>query len=167
MGQPETSNGECRSFRIELLDPSSGRPLNQWKFENCTEVRIGRSSEQHIEICDPYVSRHHASLVFRDGTWMLFSHGRNGVIVASQQVTEYPLEDGMQFRLGVEGPTLRFAVVDTSYSIAATVNFNADEMGFLQFNEKQVEQEVEEVTDGEYFKKIQCLANKMRGKPHD
>lgn len=150
-----------------MLDPSSGRPVNHWEFSDLEEITIGRSPEQKIEVCDPYVSRHHASLVFREGQWLLQSFGRNGVLIANQHVKEHSLEDGMQFRMGVEGPILKFMFASDTYSIGATVNFDSDELNYLLLDNLQVEKDVEEVTDGEYFQKIQRLAKEMRGKSPD
>jgi hypothetical protein len=163
MVDPDNADGVSASIRIEMLDHSSGRPVSHWIFENAVEIAIGRSPDQDVEISDPYVSRHHASLLLRDGNWILLSFGRNGVLVANQHVKEHLLEDGMLFRLGVEGPTLKFAYSHKSDSPSATINFSEDDLGFLNLSEAQIERDVGEVTDGDYFRKIQDLANKLRG----
>ncbi len=119
---------EVGEVSIQLLDPSSGRPVNSWTFSNQAEITIGRSPDQDVAISDPYVSRNHANLVRRDGGWFLVSLGRNGVVVANQLVKEHDVGQDLVFRLGVEGPTLKFCEVsdsDGAQEVGATISFNS------------------------------------------
>src|SRR5262245_23205852 len=101
---------EVGPVTVQLLDPGSGRSMKSWRFVGQSRITIGRSPDQDVEISDPYVSRQHASLILREGQWVLVSQGRNGIVVANQLVLEYPVDVDVNFRLGAEGPTLRFRV---------------------------------------------------------
>ena len=94
---------------VELLDHSAGRPLKTWKFPARPRISIGRDPSQDVEISDPFVSRAHAELEWREDEWVLVSRGRHGVLVENRLITEYPVPSEVTFRLGSGGPTLRFA----------------------------------------------------------
>jgi FHA domain len=164
-----TPQNEIDRIRIELLDPSSGRPMNCWKFNEKSLITIGRSPEQDVEITDPYVSRHHASLVCREGSWFLVSFGRHGVLVSNQLVNEHAAGNELFFRLGVQGPAFRFSVSQEAEDIGATYvataadtsQFELDEARFA-LDEARLQREVGEVVESEYFQKLQRLAKEMR-----
>ncbi|GAB4207320.1 MAG: hypothetical protein OHK0013_24850 [Sandaracinaceae bacterium] len=75
------------------------------------EVLIGRSSECHITIEDPLISRKHARIDIRGGGAIVVDLGsRNGVRVNGRLVKgEQPLKDGDRLRLGTQ--ELLFTVV--------------------------------------------------------
>lgn len=76
-----------------------------------TEVVIGRSSDCHITIEDPLISRQHAQVVLRDDKAFVVDLGsRNGVRVNGRLVKgEQLLNDGDRIRLGTQ--ELVFSVV--------------------------------------------------------
>ncbi len=74
---------------LHIIDVSTGRPIQTWKFKDQFQITIGRAADQDVEISDPYVSRSHASLVNTDGHWTLISLGRNGVVIDGKQVKEF------------------------------------------------------------------------------
>lgn len=75
------------------------------------EVVIGRSSECHITIEDPLISRKHARVRIADGQAFISDMGsRNGVRVNGRLTKgEHPLKDGDRIRIGTQ--ELVFAVV--------------------------------------------------------
>ncbi len=147
---------------IQLLDPSSGRPINSWTFKEQSEITIGRSPDQDVAISDPYVSRNHANLVHREGGWLLVSCGRNGVVVANQLVKEHVVGRELVFRLGVEGPTLKFCEASKQVEIGATISFSSDTNAMFQLDEIRLKSEVSEIADGDYFQNLQRMAREMR-----
>lgn len=161
--------GDSHRVRVDLLDPTSGRPLNSWTFQNRDTITIGRSPESDVAISDPYVSRQHASLISRDGRWHLVSLGRNGVLVSNQLVTEQAAGIELVFRLGAHGPAVKFSVVSeaveedigSTYHFAESTQPEVDEVWF-ELDENQIEREVNEVIESDYFQKLQELAKKMR-----
>lgn len=147
---------------IQLLDPGSGRPINSWTFYGQPLITIGRLPDQHIEISDPYVSREHAKLEFRDGRWRLISLGRHGLVAANEQVTECWVTHDFVFRLGREGPTLRFRTAVEEGDQRATISFETMPIPKLALDEQRLQQEVREIAEGDYFQKLKRRAAEMR-----
>ena len=163
------TDGKNQQIRIELIDPATGRPLNCWTFQNRDTITIGRSPDSDVAIVDPYVSRQHASLTCCDGAWFLRSLGRNGVLVSNQQVTEQAAGIELVFRLGAQGPTVKFSLSSETASeeIGSTYHssdssFPAVEEAWFELDENQIEREVTEVAESDYFQKLQELAQRMR-----
>ncbi len=162
MHDPVNLSASSGEVSIHIMDPTSGRPIKTWTFEDRCEITIGRAPDQDLEISDPFVSRHHASLLYADGHWVLLSFGRNGVVVGDQRVKEHPVDGEVTFRLGIEGPTLKFCESDKSAEIGATISFSAPvEAGFF-LDQKRVEREVEDIAAGDYFQSLNSLAKEMR-----
>jgi pSer/pThr/pTyr-binding forkhead associated (FHA) protein len=64
-------------------------------------TRIGRALDNDIVVGDASVSRHHASIEYRNGWFVLRDLGsQNGTWVGGQRVTEAPLSRGDALRLG-------------------------------------------------------------------
>jgi hypothetical protein len=64
-------------------------------------ISIGRSLENDIVLEDPGVSRHHAQLRWRNGSFVIFDLGsRAGIIVNAQAVREQELRSGDVIKLG-------------------------------------------------------------------
>lgn len=160
---------ENQQVRIELIDPSTGRPLNSWTFYNRDAISIGRSPDSDVAIVNPYVSRQHACFICRNGAWYLRSLGRNGVLVSNQQVTEQAAGIELVFRLGAQGPTVKFSLtadaageaIDSTYH-SSDSSFAGDEEVWFELDETQIKREVTEVVESDYFQKLQELAQRMR-----
>jgi pSer/pThr/pTyr-binding forkhead associated (FHA) protein len=147
---------------VQLLDTSSGRTVKSWTFEGKSTITIGRSPDQLVEVSDPYVSRNHANIEYRDGQWMLVSRGRNGIVVNNQLVVEQPVSGDVCFRLGMEGPTLRFRTTAERAEITATICFDTLPAPVFQLDETKVQNDVVEIADGDYFQNLQQRAKKLR-----
>lgn len=66
-----------------------------------TLINIGRSRENHIVLNDQHVSRHHAQLRLRFGSYTLFdSNSQTGTFVNDVQVREHRLQPGDVIQLG-------------------------------------------------------------------
>lgn len=70
--------------------------------EFTASLTIGRDSDNDIVLASPQVSRHHASIVHREGgEYMLFDHeSTNGVWQDNRRVSSLRLQHGMSFRIG-------------------------------------------------------------------
>jgi len=80
-----------------LLD-SGGQ---QFAIRPGASTRIGRALDNDIVIGDASVSRHHASIEYRNGGFLLRDLGsHNGTWIGGQRVTEAPLGRGDALRLG-------------------------------------------------------------------
>ena len=83
--------------RIYILSgPELGRT-----FEVKDGATIGRAVESGVQLRDASVSRHHAKLELREGTWRIVDAGsRNGVTLRGERVTDAVLADGDEFQVG-------------------------------------------------------------------
>jgi pSer/pThr/pTyr-binding forkhead associated (FHA) protein len=66
-----------------------------------TLINIGRSRENHIVLNDQHISRHHAQLRLRFGSYTLFdTSSQSGTLVNDVQVREHRLQPGDVIQLG-------------------------------------------------------------------
>ena len=147
---------------IQLLDPAYRRTVKTWKFVDRKSIRIGRGDDVDVEISDAYVSRVHAELLHRDGQWNLISRGRNGVQVGSQTITDIPVSGEIIFRLGSAGPSLRFNTATVVEVASATLCFDADSNPLLHLDETKLQDEVAQITNDDYFQKLQQKVKELR-----
>ncbi len=150
------------NVEVQLLDPSSGRPIKSWVFNEQAQISIGRLAGQDVEIADPYVSRIHANLTYQEGEWHLISLGTNGILVANQFIKEHVLQSEQSFRLGPEGPTLRFRKAAEHDSNLKTITFDAAPTMLFELDKRKLQSEVGEIAEGDYFKALQQRAKDMR-----
>jgi len=118
---------------LTLLHPQNSAPLEEWRFDKESIVRIGRSPENNIVLTDNRVSRHHLELrlveisASRVGgsltskAWRLINLGTNGTYLDGVLVTQAWLRNGSVIQLAQEGPKLKFQIKITTHqpSIAA------------------------------------------------
>jgi len=80
-----------------LLDASG----QQFALLSGAPTRIGRALDNDIVVADASVSRHHASIEYRNGGFVLRDlTSQNGTWIGGQRVTEAPLGPGAALRLG-------------------------------------------------------------------
>jgi pSer/pThr/pTyr-binding forkhead associated (FHA) protein len=147
---------------VELLDHSGSRPVKTWRFAGLRRISIGRDATQDVEISDPFVSRTHAELAWGGGEWTLVSRGRHGVLVENQMVTECPVRGEVTFRLGVAGPTLRFASSAPIDPGSQTLSFDKIPEDLLAVDERKLERDLREITDGDYFQQLKEKTRRLR-----
>jgi Nif-specific regulatory protein len=71
------------------------------------EIRIGRDADMDLVLADAAVSRHHATLVYERGTWLVIdADSRHGTHLNGVRVTREELKAGDQVQIG--GTFLRF-----------------------------------------------------------
>jgi pSer/pThr/pTyr-binding forkhead associated (FHA) protein len=90
---------------INANKPVSARLLTvdgqQFSLRSAGTTRIGRALDNDIVIGDASVSRHHASIEYQDGGFVLRDLGSaNGTWLDGQRVSQAPLGTGGAFRLG-------------------------------------------------------------------
>jgi hypothetical protein len=72
-----------------------------WATAHEDDLLVGRSAECDVQLADDSVSRRHARLVFRDGTWVIQDRGStNGTIVNGDRVGRCQLQPGDRLWLG-------------------------------------------------------------------
>lgn len=154
-----------KPITVQLVDSASGRIVQIWQFPLRETISIGRANEQDVSIVDPYVSRLHAELRFRDQQWWLVALGRHGVLVNGRDVTETPLTDGTTFRLGGSGPILRFYSSPLSEGEERTLSGINESCELLpQINASKRDDEVREIVETDYFQKLRQQARQLRQK---
>lgn len=134
--------------------------LQSWSFA-ALRITIGRGEEESITLSDPYVSRLHAELLCGPLGWILHSRGRNGIYVDGRRVDECQIADGSTFRLGPSGPVFQFGAVPALTGLA-TLSFDPESMVFLALDRKELEQQVQTVSETDYFRTLQAKARDMR-----
>ena len=85
------------------------------------DVSIGRRPDRTVAYStdDVLVSTEHASVLYRDGRYILRDDGsRNGTFVNSQIVKEHKLQHGDLIQFGPGGPTARFVLEDKPGAVA-------------------------------------------------
>jgi serine/threonine-protein kinase len=99
---------------LTLLNSQQNTPLQQWRFEDESVIRIGRSPDNNVVLTDTVVSRHHLELrpVTHNGadSWQLISQGTNGTFLDGILVSQSLVADGSVIQLARGGPTLKFQV---------------------------------------------------------
>lgn len=72
-------------------------------------VAVGRHHDRDLVLPEDVVSRHHATLVIRDGRCLLRDEeSTNGTFVNDRKVKEQVLRSGDTIEFGLDGPTARF-----------------------------------------------------------
>ena len=151
---------------VQLLDATYRKPVKTWKFADRTDISIGRDADRDVEISDPYVSRLHAELLFKDDRWTLVSRGRNGVVVGTRPITELTINTDVQFRLGPTGPLLRFSTGAAGEDNSSTLCFDVDTIPVFLLDETKVRDDVGEIATGEYFQNLQQKVSELRRQRH-
>lgn len=107
---PTMSDKSVELAKVIWHDPENGAALEYTLHEGVT-VTIGRSQDNHIHIPERTVSRHHATIAYRSGVFIIKDEGSaNGVFVNEERIEgEFPLIHGDVVRL--YGPTLTFEAI--------------------------------------------------------
>jgi pSer/pThr/pTyr-binding forkhead associated (FHA) protein len=148
---------------LQLLDSAQGHPIQTWRFSDQREITIGRESGNDVTITDPHVSRLHVRLAETDGTWILTSMGRHGTLVNDRLVADLELRSHTIFRLGPNGPTLRFETGSTRASHGETLdNIDPDTLTLLEVDEQRKQQEVEQIAGGALFEDLLEHSRRLR-----
>ncbi len=161
-GMYDLTSASAPSVAIHLVDSSLERLVKSWRFSAQSIITLGRADDRDVEISDPYVSRNHAEFHFREGRWVLRSTGRNGVLVNNQAVEQHVLNGDLTFRLGPNGPALRFETTTAEHENKRTLSFDTLPASFFGVDRGKVEREVEEIADGDYFRALQEKAASLR-----
>ena len=160
---------DATQISVHLMDLAKGRIVRTWRFEGKDTVRIGRSEQNDVVIGDPYASRFHTELRFRESQWHVVNQGRHGTLIDGEKVEETALPDGAVFRLGPNGPSFRFELSYADMDSETTSIYNAlPDLGkAIEIDQAQKRQQVSEVAETPYFRQLQDFAEGLRKKPDD
>ncbi len=92
---------------LNLLHPIESVPIQTWKFESESLIRIGRSGDNHVILYSSVVSRYHVELHRQPLCWEVMNIGANGTFVQEQQIDKERIHNGMVIRLAGTGPKLQ------------------------------------------------------------
>jgi pSer/pThr/pTyr-binding forkhead associated (FHA) protein len=92
---------------LSLLHPLHKTPVQSWKFEQETVVRVGRSTDNDVVLYSAVVSRHHVELHRTTSGWGVKNLGTNGTYLDGHRIAEAPVTDGMIIRLARSGPNIQ------------------------------------------------------------
>jgi pSer/pThr/pTyr-binding forkhead associated (FHA) protein len=150
-----------------LLDSAQGHPIQTWRFSDHSEITIGREPGNSVVIADPHVSRIHARLVAFEGAWTLISMGRHGTLVNDRLIADFELRSQTIFRLGPNGPSLRFETGANRQSYGETLeNINPETFAHLEVDEQRKQQEVEQIAGGALFEDLLEQSRRLRSERH-
>jgi pSer/pThr/pTyr-binding forkhead associated (FHA) protein len=154
---------QASDLTLHLLDAATGRPMQTWRFQAKAQVVIGRGDDADLVVVDPKVSRCHAILRYREGTWWLESRGRNGTQVDGEKVTEALLQDKSVFRLGSNGPMFQCDATHNDFRHRPTVDsIDPAMLASLVVDEAERAKDVEEIASGWDFHQLRAQARKLR-----
>lgn len=88
-----------RRARLIMLD-DGGEPANELML-GTERLSIGRGAENSVRLDDDAVSRQHAAIVSKLGSYVLYDlHSENGTLVNDEPIAERPLTDGDRIQIG-------------------------------------------------------------------
>ena len=141
---------------LHLLDSAQGHPVQTWRFRDKTAITLGRQDDSDVVIADAHVSRGHAKLVWQDGDWTLISTGRHGTLVNDRLVAETQLGRETVFRLGANGPMLRFESGMRESRPSETIDsIQPDLIAMLEIDRDRQQQEADDIAGNSLFKELQ------------
>ncbi len=111
---------------LTLLEAQSKTPLENWRFDESTAIRVGRAADNDIVLDNNLVSRYHLELRNTNSkrkvdSWEIVSKGTNGTFVNGILVTHAPLRDNCFLQLARGGPILKLEFLKVElHSIAPT-----------------------------------------------
>ena len=135
-----------------------------WLFRNQAEITIGTrqtgtSSSESRSVCLPspreldFLDRKLAGLL----RW-----GETASVVAADLITEYAITGEVSFRLGMEGPTMRFCTHAEKVEGGATISCDTLPEPLIQLDERKLQSTVGEIANGDYFQTLQQRAKLIR-----
>lgn len=111
---------------LNLLHPIEATPIQTWKFDSESTIRIGRSGDNDVILYSSVVSRYHVELHRQALGWELVNLGANGTYIDEQQIDKERVRDGMTIRLATTGPRLQI-ILDASESMSPSLSEAANQ----------------------------------------
>ena len=105
---------------LNLLHPIESIPIQTWKFNSESVIRIGRSGDNDVILYSSVVSRYHVELHRHSQYWEIVNIGTNGTYIDDQQIDSERVRDGVIIRLATAGPKLQI-LLDGSQAITPSL----------------------------------------------
>lgn len=121
--ESESDNAESDFFSKEVEEPTAvaeeepygrlrimeGESIGNVYDLTEKETTIGRDLDNHIQILDPKISRHHFTIIRRKRAYLIQDQdSANGTFLNNRQISETGLADGDQIRIG--GTIIQFEI---------------------------------------------------------
>ena len=97
---------------LMLLHPQNSAPMQSWKFNDKSLIRIGRAKDNEVVLYSSVVSRLHVELRENNGNWEIINKGANGTYVDEERISQVPVVDGVVMRIAPSGPKLQIRFGD-------------------------------------------------------
>ena len=101
-----------------LLHPTLLVPVQHWKLESKSLIRIGRARDNDVVIYNSVVSRHHAEIWKDASDWIIINFGTNGTYVDDEPIIQVSIVNQMIIRLGNYGPKLQIWTQELASKLA-------------------------------------------------
>ncbi|MEO0684397.1 MAG: FHA domain-containing protein kinase, partial [Cyanobacteria bacterium J06649_11] len=97
---------------LTLVEAQNKTPLENWRFDESTLIRVGRAADNDIVLDSNLVSRYHLELINTNSanntdSWEIISKGTNGTFLNGVLVTKAPLPANCFVQLARGGPILK------------------------------------------------------------
>lgn len=92
---------------LTLLHPIKSTPIQSWRFERESVIRIGRAIDNNVVLYSAVVSRHHVELQRTGLHWKLINLGTNGTYLNGTRITQVSVQDGAIICLARSGPQIQ------------------------------------------------------------
>ncbi|HEY9836207.1 MAG TPA: FHA domain-containing protein [Vampirovibrionales bacterium] len=112
---------------LTLLHPIKSTPIQSWKFENESVIRIGRATDNNVVLYSAVVSRHHVELRRSGLQWKIINLGTNGTYLKGSPITQVTAEDGVIFSLARSGPQIQIHLSKYQSKIASDLQKSESE----------------------------------------
>ncbi|MEM9922275.1 MAG: FHA domain-containing serine/threonine-protein kinase [Cyanobacteria bacterium P01_D01_bin.50] len=108
---------------LTLLEAQKKKPLNNWRFEESSVIRVGRAADNDVVLDSNLVSRYHLELRNTNcgdnvDSWEVISHGTNGTFLNGVLVNQDRLPNDCLLQLARGGPILKFQLQQQQSSYA-------------------------------------------------
>ncbi len=102
---------------LTLLEAQNKTPLENWRFDESSVIRVGRAADNDIVLDSNLVSRYHLELrntnrADNTESWEIISKGTNGTFLNGVLVTQVPLPDNCFVQLARGGPILKLELLE-------------------------------------------------------
>ena len=96
---------------LTLLEAQNKTPIQNWRFDESTVIRVGRAADNDIVLDSNLVSRYHLELRNTNAnqvdSWEIISKGTNGTFLNGVLVTQAPLTSNCFLQLARGGPIFK------------------------------------------------------------
>ncbi|MEO1373035.1 MAG: FHA domain-containing serine/threonine-protein kinase [Cyanobacteria bacterium J06635_10] len=98
---------------LTLLEAQKKTPLNNWRFDQSSVIRVGRAADNDVVLDSNLVSRYHLELRNTNiggnvNCWEVISNGTNGTFLNGVLVNQDRLPNDCLLQLARGGPILKF-----------------------------------------------------------